>query len=303
VHEPEQAFFSSQIVHDWTYHLKTRPGWMYPARGQLVPGCSARLAEHQVRAEVWELQMIPKKSLNQRYLLRIVPSRVRHARAILRIRLSRTIRHRARRSPTHRHPSNLEDAMHKQPLQGKIIAALVANAVPELEISVTQQRIVEAGGGFEIFAPRIDARAGAIRSEADQQQPGRDYPLQGAPSQANAQSLQGLLLLGGTEAVDTICGDEESIQLIREFFKLAKPVAALGEGIRALIVAGVVHERRITGPPHLKLQAQQADALWQDATCVCDEGLVTGVSGQNLDRFCDKAIEEYSEGTHVGQTI
>ena len=197
----------------------------------------------------------------------------------------------------------MKDDMKKKPLQGKTIAALVANAVPELEISFMQQRLEAAGGVLEIFAPRIDARAGAIRSEADQQQPGRDYLLQGDPLQPNAQSMQGLLLLGGTEAVDTICGDEESIQMVREFFKLAKPVAALGEGVRALIVAGVVHERRITGPPHLKLQAQQADAFWQDATCVCDEGLVTGAGGQDLERFCDKAIEEYSEGTHVGQTI
>lgn len=37
--------------------------------------------------------------------------------------------------------------------------------------------------------------------------------------------------------------------------------------------------------------------------CVCDQGLVTSRSPNDLPDFCAKAIEEFAEGTHVGQTV
>ncbi len=70
-----------------------------------------------------------------------------------------------------------------------------------------------------------------------------------------------------------------------------------------LVEAGVLNGRVVTSWPSLKTDLLNAGANWVDKEVVCDQGLVTSRRPDDLPAFCRKAIEEFAEGTHVGQTV
>ncbi len=53
--------------------------------------------------------------------------------------------------------------------------------------------------------------------------------------------------------------------------------------------------------PSLKTDIRNAGGRWVDEEVHVDSGLVTSRKPDDLDAFCDKAIEELSEGKHAGQ--
>ena len=59
----------------------------------------------------------------------------------------------------------------------------------------------------------------------------------------------------------------------------------------------------MTSAPSLKSDLIAAGADWVDEACVCEEGLVTSRGAEDLELFCEKAIEEFAEEIHVGQIV
>jgi len=59
----------------------------------------------------------------------------------------------------------------------------------------------------------------------------------------------------------------------------------------------------MTSWPSLRTDLKNAGAEWVDKECVCDQGLVTSRNPDDLPAFCKKAIEEFAEGKHAGQTV
>jgi protease I len=66
-----------------------------------------------------------------------------------------------------------------------------------------------------------------------------------------------------------------------------------------LVEANVVRGRRLTSYPSLQTDIRNAGGEWVDEQVVTDNGLVTSRKPDDLDAFCDKAIEEFAEGEHM----
>ncbi len=183
----------------------------------------------------------------------------------------------------------------KSPLLGKRIVILINDGVDRNEVLAASEAINQRGGQLDFVAPDEGFISSTIRGSRSV--PFCAISLDGV----KVQNVNGLVLPGETNSSFT--EDARAIEFIREFFKLAKPVAAIGSGVRYLISADVVHDRRMTSPPELRSLVESAGGMWTDAPCVCDQGLVTAQGRDALQAFCRKAMEEFAEGTHVGQTV
>jgi len=183
-------------------------------------------------------------------------------------------------------------------LSGRKIAFLATDGFEQVELTEPWAKLKEAGAEVYLISPKSGKIQGMHHDKH-----GDSFSVDKKIEDASVDDYDGLVLPGGVLNPDALRLDKASVQFVRDFFKNAKPVAAICHGPWTLIEAGVVDGRRLTSWPSLKTDLINAGADWVDEACVCDEGLVTSRSPDDLQAFCDKAIEEFAEGIHVGQTV
>ncbi len=120
--------------------------------------------------------------------------------------------------------------------------------------------------------------------------------------QVSSSDFDGLLIPGGVINPDKLRTDIGAVQLVRDFFKDHKPVAAICHGPQMLIEAGVTNGRTLTSYPSIRKDLENSGANWIDEEVVTDQGLVTSRSPKDLPAFNKKIVEEFREGKHAGQT-
>ncbi len=183
-------------------------------------------------------------------------------------------------------------------LSGKIIAILATDGFEQVELTKPKQAIEEAGATTHI----VSLESGKIRGfnhsdKADQ------FEVDRTVDSVSAEDYDGLLLPGGVHNPDSLRTDEKAVSFVRDFFTQGKPVAAICHGPWTLVEAGVVKGRTLTSWPSLKTDIKNAGGNWVDEECHVDQGLVTSRNPDDIPAFCAKAIEEFAEGIHKGQTV
>ena len=183
-------------------------------------------------------------------------------------------------------------------LVGKKIAFLATNGFEQIELTEPWEKMKAAGAAVHLVAPEGGTILGMHHD-----QPGDRFRVDKTIDEATCDDYDALVLPGGVANPDALRVNPACVQFVRDFFKLAKPVAAICHGPWMLIEADVVHERRVTSWPSLKTDLVNAGAEWVDEACVCDDGLVTSRKPEDLGEFCNHAIKVFSEGLFVGQTV
>jgi protease I len=117
---------------------------------------------------------------------------------------------------------------------------------------------------------------------------------------AQASEFDALMLPGGVINPDLLRQNLRAINFIKDFFKddKQKPVAAICHGPLSLVEADVLKGRRMTSYNSIKTDLKNAGANWVDKDVVCDKGLVTSRTPDDLEAFNEKFIEELHEGKH-----
>ncbi len=182
-------------------------------------------------------------------------------------------------------------------LQGKKIAFLATEGVEQVELTQPWQAVKDAGAEVHL----VSLESGQIQGfnhldKAD------TFTVDITVEDANASDYHGLVLPGGVANPDMLRMNENAVSFVRDFFHQHKPVAAICHAPWTLIEAGVVDGRTLTSFPSLKTDLENAGAHWVDREVVTDEGFVTSRDPNDLNAFCDKAIEEFAEGKHEEQT-
>ncbi|RJS91253.1 type 1 glutamine amidotransferase domain-containing protein [Salinisphaera sp. Q1T1-3] len=185
-----------------------------------------------------------------------------------------------------------------QELQGKKIAFLAADGFEQVELTRPWNDLKKAGATVEL----ISIKSGEIQGMNADINKADTFAVDKTVDQVSAGDYHGLVLPGGVVNPDALRANEKAVQFTRDFFAQHKPVAAICHAPILLIEAGVLDGRTVTSFPSIKTDIQNAGATWVDQEVVCDEGLVTSRTPDDLDAFCAKAIEEFAEGKHEDQT-
>jgi len=184
----------------------------------------------------------------------------------------------------------------KNNLQGKRIAFLATDGVEQSELKRPWDEIKSAGAEVEL----VSIKSGEIQG-MDHAEKGKKFKVDKEVSDVSASDYDGLVLPGGVANPDRLRIEDKAVKFVRDFFKQKKPVAAICHGPWTLVEADVLKGRVITSWPSLRTDIINAGGAWVDEEVHVDNGLVTSRKPDDLDAFCAKAIEEFSEGRHQRQ--
>jgi protease I len=181
-------------------------------------------------------------------------------------------------------------------LQGKRVAFLATDMVEQVELTEPWKAVEQAGGKPEL----VSLEEGEIQGfnhydKAD------TFKVDKTVEEASADDYDALVIPGGVGNPDTMRGDENAVQFVRDFFEQGKPVGVICHGPWMLVEAGVVRGRKVTSWPTLQTDIRNAGGEWVDEEVVVDNGLVTSRKPDDLPAFNDKIVEEFCEGKHAEQ--
>ena len=170
-------------------------------------------------------------------------------------------------------------------LQDKNIAILVTNGFEQVEMTKPRQAFIDAGANTYLISPAGEKVQGWNHyDKADYFQV--DIPL----DKVNPDHYDALLLPGGVANPDELRTNSRAVQLIRAFFNVDKPVAAICHGPWTLIEAEAVKGRKVTSWPSLKTDLENAGATWVDEQTVVDGNLLTSRNPDDIPAFIEAAI-------------
>lgn len=175
----------------------------------------------------------------------------------------------------------------------KRVAILTENGFEQIELTSPKEALENAGHEVHIVSPQKEKVKGW-----DHDHWGIELPVDKHVSEVTAEDYDALLLPGGVLNPDKLRMDQDSVILVREFFKSGKVIAAICHGPQTLIDADVVEGRQLTSYPSIKRDLVNAGAVWVDQEVVTDSGLVTSRKPADLKAFNAKLLEEINEGKH-----
>jgi protease I len=178
-------------------------------------------------------------------------------------------------------------------LNGKRVAALVAQGFEQVELIDPKQALEAAGAKVDIISPEQGRVRGWNHTDW-----GTDVPVDEPIDAAEVSAYDALLLPGGVMSPDRLRTNEKAVTFVREFMKSGKPVAAICHGPWTLVEADCVRGYRVTSYPSIKTDLRNAGANWVNEQVVVDRGLVTSREPGDIPAFNQKMIEEFKEGVH-----
>jgi protease I len=175
------------------------------------------------------------------------------------------------------------------PLADVRLLMFVGDDYEDLELWYPKLRLLDAGSHVTVAGPAEDT---VYRGK-------HGYPCRSdtAIELMETDDFHGVVIPGGFMP-DKLRRDEKVKQLVREFAKSDKLVAAICHGGWIPISAGVYRGVRVTGSLGIKDDLVNAGAIWEDASVVVDRNFVSSRKPDDLPNFC-RAIIEVMSGVEV----
>lgn len=172
-------------------------------------------------------------------------------------------------------------------IDGRRIAILVEEGFEDSELTEPIRAMTDAG------ARVVAVGTGSRRTYRGKR--GRAEVLAEVDAgDVNAAIFDAVIVPGGDSA-SRLCLCAPILELVREVHGRGRIIAAVCQGPRVLISAGILKGRRVTSHPRMAEDLQKAGARWTDAPVVKDGNIITSRKPADLPRF-SKAIIDALKG-------
>lgn len=179
-----------------------------------------------------------------------------------------------------------------QGVEGKRIAALIADGYEEQDLADPRRALEEAGAVVTIVG--VDERARQkIRGKRGLDDGGTQRAEE-LVADCTGEDFDGLLIPGGTSP-DRLRTNREVQRFVRELEAVKKPIFSIGHGAQVLISAQVVRGRQLTGAPSIGDDIRNAGGLYRDQPTVTDSNWVSARSGDDIPQFNRTMLEKLAQ--------
>jgi protease I len=110
-----------------------------------------------------------------------------------------------------------------------------------------------------------------------------------------------LLILGG-RAPEYLRNNARLLEIVREFGRQEKWIFAICHGVQVLAAAGLVRGKRVTCYEHVRVEAEQAGAIFVDEQAVCDGRIITAQTWQSHPAFYRGIFAQLSRKTRAARS-
>jgi protease I len=168
-------------------------------------------------------------------------------------------------------------------LSGKNIAIIATDFVEEPELVRPRDQLRDAGARVWVYSPEGES----IQAAEGDVNPTQKIPVEGSLADIDLDTLDALVVPGGTVNADHLRMDSTAQKLVRDVLDAHKTVASICHGPWLLVSAEVVEGRRLTSWPSLRDDIRNAGGEWVDEEVVVDNGLITSRKPDDIPAFVD----------------
>lgn len=176
------------------------------------------------------------------------------------------------------------------------ILILATDGYERSELRVPLEELRNRGADVKIAS----LKSGEIKSWDDKDW-GDSVAVDLTVDQVKHDDYDALVIPGGQINPDILRTDQKAVDIVRNFIKSGKVVAAICHGPWLLVEADALRGRKATSYHSIKTDVKNAGASWEDKDVVTDNGIITSRSPEDLQAFVAKIVEEVQEGRHKRQ--
>lgn len=108
-----------------------------------------------------------------------------------------------------------------------------------------------------------------------------------------------MLIIPGGKAPEAIRSNPDVAKIVHYFFDSDKMVAAICHGPQVLISAGVMEGKRATSYPTVVPELENAGVLYEDASVIIDDNLITSRKPADLPAFMREIIKRIGKNNYM----
>ena len=173
------------------------------------------------------------------------------------------------------------------------VAILVADGFEQVEMTCPRKVLNDSGATTHVISINKDSVKGWNRVDW-----GHDHQVDVPLDLARSEYYDALVLPGGVMSVDALRLNKKAIEFVRSFFLAQKPVAAICHGPQLLIDADVVIGRTLTSFASIRIDLENAGAIWIDQDVVTNNGLITSRNADDITSFTNQLLKEFNLEIH-----
>lgn len=174
-------------------------------------------------------------------------------------------------------------------LHGFTIAIIVGTGVEQAEVYGPKKALEKEGAVVHLVAPEKEKiRAWDCYALEPKDELEVDIPLRNI----QAENYDALVIPGGLNNDDQRI-DPSVVAFVKSFAN--KPIASICHGQLLLINAGLVENKTLTSYPSIKIDLENAGAIWVDREIVRDGNLLTSRKRDDVPAFSEALVRHFYE--------
>jgi protease I len=166
------------------------------------------------------------------------------------------------------------------------ILIVATDGFEESELFGPREILLQEGADVKLASPDLKPIQATVHDD-----PGKTIRPDMTVGDAREADFDALILPGGVRNPDALRTNKTAIQLVRDFAKSGKPIAAICHGPWLLVEADLLRGKTATSWPSIRTDMKNAGANVVDEPAVTDGNIVTSRNPGDVQAFTEALIQ------------